>query len=71
MLIVQNFKDLKRLFPEEKHDKVSLFAKWDPEHKDDYDDYNVPDPYFCGGHAKVVALVSNGVDAIGKKLRLF
>ena len=65
---MQNLRDLRELFPSEKHDKVSLFSKWDPEHTDKYDNRDVPDPYFCGGHANVVKLVEGGIEAIGKKL---
>ncbi len=55
-----NMQDLKRLFPSSAHSKLRMFCSFCP----DEGVVDVPDPYYEGGHAGVVALVEKGAQGI-------
>lgn len=59
-----NMHDLKRLLAPEHHSKLSMFCSYCPEEGVT----DVPDPYYEGGHAGVVALVEKGVEGIIEQL---
>ena len=52
-----NMEDLKALLPSAHHSKLRMFCSYCPEEGVT----DVPDPYYEGGHAGVVALVEKGV----------
>ena len=59
-----NMQDLQKLFPPAAHGKLHMFCSFCPEEGVT----DVPDPYYEGGHAGVVALVEKGAQGIIDKL---
>ncbi len=61
-----NMKELKKVAPEHLHDKIQLFL----EYADNYEEVEVPDPYYggAGGFKFVLDLVEDASDGFLKRL---